>query len=154
MNRRLLIAVCTVTLLGGCAGSNETSPQTTVELASSTKDTTATTASTLSNPVVTTEADSPAAVPVVKADLVRFIAATEAVLAGTPDAGAVNETPETYIALAEIACERFDDGESFEAVTAELLGTASTASRRLIGAVVGAATRTICREHANLIPLD
>lgn len=150
MNRRLLIAVCTVTLLGGCAGSSETPLQTTGEPASSTKDTTAATSS---DPVVTTEADSPTSIPVDKADLVRFVAATEAVLVGTPDEGLVNETPEVYVALAQFACELFDGGGTFDSVTTELLGTDTTTSDLLIGAVVGAATRTICPEHAELVPI-
>jgi 2-keto-3-deoxy-galactonokinase len=89
-------------------------------------------------------------------DLVRFVAATEAAIAGTPDAGVVEEQPETYIALGQAACARFTGGESFEVVAADMLAEldASGASERLVGAIIGAATRTLCSEHADLVTVD
>jgi hypothetical protein len=95
------------------------------------------------------------AVPVLQDDLVRFVAATEVALAGTPDAGVVEEQPEVFIALAQAACARFSGGDSFDTVAGDLLAdmSASGASERLVGAILGAATRTICPEHAALVPV-
>jgi hypothetical protein len=107
-------------------------------------------------PPTTTVAPTTVSPPAVtQEDLVRFVAATEAAIAGTPDAGVVAEQPETYIALAQAACARFSGGESFESVATDLLADLdeSGTGERLVGAILGAATRTICPEHAALIPV-
>ncbi len=92
---------------------------------------------------------------VTEADLARFVAATEAAIDETSLAGVVFESPEIYIALAQAACARFSEGADFDAVAAELLtGLASEPSEdveRLAGALLGAATRTICPEHADRV---
>jgi hypothetical protein len=93
--------------------------------------------------------------PVSEDDLARFVAATETAIAGTVWAGAVQASAEIWVAVAQAACARFSDGETFETVADDLVATFSdpdpTDVERLVGAVLGAATRTICPEHADLI---
>ena len=85
----------------------------------------------------------------------RFIAAVETVLTGTPNEGLVRESPEIYIAVGQAACARFTAGDSFDQVSNDLLTDLMSANpsddRRLVGAILGAATQTICPEHADLI---
>jgi hypothetical protein len=47
-------------------------------------------------------------------DLTRFIAAAEVPLQGTSLEGVVFEAPEIYIAIAQVSCARFSDGETFK----------------------------------------
>ena len=105
--------------------------------------------------VDTTATASTAAGPVTEDDLVRFLAATESVLKGTALEGVVYDAPEIYIALAQSACARFTAGDSFDAVAADLVAAVASANaeddQRLIGAILGAATHTICPEHADLV---
>ena len=87
-------------------------------------------------------------------DLTVFIAAVERALAGTILEGAVLDDPEIYIALAQSACVRFTDGQDFDAIATDLLASlassdADTDAATLVGALLGAATRTICPEHAD-----
>ena len=88
-------------------------------------------------------------------DLVRFIAATETVLKGTPDEGVVYASPEIYIAIAQSACARFAAGDTLQTVANDLLTqlatTNPTGDKRLVGAILGAATRTICPENSGVI---
>lgn len=88
-------------------------------------------------------------------DLTRFIAATEVPLQGTSLEGAVLEAPEIYIAIAQLSCARFSEGDTFEEIADDLLAElglgASDDDERLVGAIIGAATRTICPEHADKI---
>lgn len=104
--------------------------------------------------VTTTTALSPTGA-VSRDDLVRFIAATETVLQGTPNQGVVYDAPEIYIAIAQAACARFTAGDSFDAVANDLLVQLASANpaddKKLVGAILGAATQTICPEHAGLI---
>ena len=97
----------------------------------------------------------PPAAAVSQADLVRFIAAAETVLKGTSNEGIVYDAPEIYIAIAQAACARFTAGESLQQVAGELLtqlaSTDPTDDKRLVGAILGAATQTICPENAGVI---
>lgn len=85
--------------------------------------------------------------------LARFVAATEAAIAGTVDAGLVEDRPEIYIAVAQVGCARLSAGESFAVIADEIVVEldGSDGGERLVGAVLGAATRTICPEHADKI---
>lgn len=93
--------------------------------------------------------------PITEDDLVRFIAATEAVLKGTEQEGVVYGSPEIYIAIAQAACTRFSAGDDFDEIADGLLAEFAEAGldgeERLVGAILGAATKTICREHADKI---
>lgn len=110
------------------------------------------------DPPSTTE---PAATPpttddvVTQEDLTRFIAAAEVPLQGTAMEGIVFEAPEIYIALAQASCARFSDGDGFDVIAGDLLDEIgpdrSADDQRLVGAILGAATRTICPEHADKI---
>jgi hypothetical protein len=88
-------------------------------------------------------------------DLVRFVAAVETAIDGSRSAGLVFETPEIYIALAQAACARFSDGASFDEIAASMLAELGSDrpddDERLVGAVIGAATRTICPEHRDQV---
>jgi hypothetical protein len=107
---------------------------------------------------VVDQATSDASTPevVTEADLARFIAATEEALQGTDQAGVVIDAPEIYIALAQAACARFSAGDSFDQIATDLLSQLADAgstddNERLVGAMMGAATRTLCPEHADKI---
>lgn len=105
---------------------------------------------------VTVTSDPPTPGIVTEADLARFIAATEEALQGTDQAGVVMDAPEIYIALAQASCARFSAGESFDQIASGLLseladGGSRDDNERLVGAILGAATRTLCPEHADKI---
>lgn len=90
--------------------------------------------------------------PVTEQDLARFVAATEAALAGTSIEGVVLEGPEIYIGVAQASCARFTQGDSFEQIVSDYLAdteaTPGSDDEQLIGAILGAAVETICPEHA------
>lgn len=100
------------------------------------------------------EAAAPAGDAVSADDLTLFIAAAERALAGTAQQDAVFDDPDIYIAIAQASCARFSDGDEFDQIAADVLVDTSTGSAdetRLVGAVIGAATQTICPEHADAI---
>lgn len=88
-------------------------------------------------------------------DLTLFIAAVERPLEGTSQESAVFDDPEIYIALAQAACARFSAGEGFEQIATDFLADIDTDGSddetRLVGAILGAATQTLCPEHADKI---
>ena len=88
-------------------------------------------------------------------DLIRFIAAAEVPIEGTSLEGVVFDTPEIYIAIAQSACVRFTQGDGFGEIAADLLIDLESGKpaddEALVGALLGAATRTICPEHADKI---
>lgn len=136
--------------------STSTSASTTTSIAATSataSPTSAPSSPTTADPTTTTTTAPTGAVS--RDDLVRFIAATETVLEGTPNEGVVYEAPEIYIAIGQAACARFTAGDSFEEVANDLLVDLASASAdddtRLVGAILGAATQTICPEHADLI---
>ena len=92
---------------------------------------------------------------VTEEDLTLFIAAAERTLEGTAQESVVFDDPEIYIALAQISCDRFSAGETFEQIATDLLADIETDAAadetRLVGAVLGAATQTLCPEHADKI---
>ena len=109
-----------------------------------------------SGPAPTSVADSSTESGAVSQDdLVRFLAATETVLVGTPNEGVVYDSPEIYIGIAEAACARFDAGDRFDVVATELVVALASPDPSedtvLAGAIIGAAVRTICPEHATVI---
>lgn len=93
--------------------------------------------------------------PVSQADLENFLASVEAAIEGSRHEGVVFDAPEIYIALAQAACARFSEGHSLDEIANDMLGEIdgadSTDDERLVGALLGAATRTICPEHADKI---
>lgn len=88
-------------------------------------------------------------------DLTLFIAAAERALEGTSQETAVFDDPEIYIALGQASCDRFSAGETFEQIATDLLADIDTDDSndetRLVGAILGAATQTLCPEHADRI---
>lgn len=98
---------------------------------------------------------SAAADSVTEDDLTLFIAAAERALEGTSQQAAIFDDPEIYIALAQTSCTRFSTGASFEQIATDLLADLDTDDAqdetRLVGAILGAATQTLCPEHADKI---
>lgn len=96
---------------------------------------------------------TPAADPVTEDDLVLFIAAAERSLEGTSQQSAVFDDPELYIALGQASCDRFSTGEAFDQIAIDLLRDIDTEDSddetRIVGAILGAATQTLCPEHAD-----
>ena len=88
-------------------------------------------------------------------DLTLFIAAAERSLEGTSQESALLDDPEIYIALGQISCDRFSAGEQFDQIAIDLLADIDTDDSddetRLVGAILGAATQTLCPEHADKI---
>jgi len=93
--------------------------------------------------------------PVTEDDLTLFIAAAERALEGTSQESAIFDDAEIYIALGQASCDRFSSGETFEQIATDLLADLDTDEAddetRLVGAILGAATRTLCPEHADKI---
>lgn len=93
--------------------------------------------------------------PVTEDDLALFIAAAERSLEGTSQESAVFDDPEIYIALGQVSCDRFSNGEKFDEISLDLLADIDTDQAddetRLVGAILGAATQTLCPEHADEI---
>lgn len=90
---------------------------------------------------------SDAAGPVTEDDLAVFVAAAERTLGGTALEGTILDAPEIYVAIAQSACARFEAGDAFDVVASELLDTLDSGSNDdaiLVGAVLGAATQTVC----------
>jgi outer membrane murein-binding lipoprotein Lpp len=131
-------------------GSTETTPSTAAPAAASVETTAA--------PVTTAPpaTAAPATTDVVtEDDLIRFIAAAEVPIEGTSLEGVVFDAPEIYIAIAHSACTRFTQGDGFGEIAADLLIDLESGEpaddEALVGALIGAATRTICPEHADKI---
>lgn len=167
MQRLVTLAIVSAIALAACSSSetasNDTGPSTKVTIADASNTSTTSTPDSSGTPSTsaqtdtgdtTTTAPNPTSA-VSQDDLVRFVAATEIVLKGTPNQGIVYDAPEIYIAIAQAACARFTAGETFEQVSNDLLAEVASSSshddNRLVGAILGAATQTICPEHANLI---
>lgn len=88
-------------------------------------------------------------------DLTLFIAAAERALEGTSQEAAIFDDPEIYIALAQTSCAQFSTGESFKQIATDLLADLDTDDSqdetRLVGAILGAATQTLCPENGDKI---
>jgi hypothetical protein len=88
-------------------------------------------------------------------DLTLFITAAERSLEGTSQESAVFDDPEIYIALGQASCDRFSAGATFEQIATDILADIDTDDSndetRLVGAILGAATQTLCPEHADRI---
>lgn len=166
MHRLITLAAVSAIAFAACSSSetasNEIAPNVNVTLSETSTNTSPPQtpgAASSPAPVDTVAATDTTALPatgtVTQDDLVRFVAATETVLKGTPNQGIVYDAPEIYIAIAQAACARFTAGETFEQVSDDLLTELATTSpdddNRLVGAILGAATQTICPEHADLI---
>lgn len=112
-------------------------------------------ATTVAEPSEEPASDPTSPDPVSDADLENFLASVETAIQGTRHEGVVFEEPDTYIALAQAACARFSDGHTLDEIADDMLGAvggaATTDDERLVGALLGAATRTICPEHSDKI---
>ncbi|MEO6122869.1 MAG: DUF732 domain-containing protein [Ilumatobacteraceae bacterium] len=163
MHRLVTLAAVAAIALTACSDSgttsNQTAPNVTITPSSTSTTTSAPrTPETASSPTeadtVATTATTALSAPgiVTQDDLVRFVAATESVLMGTPNQGIVYDSPEIYIAIAQAACARLSEGKTFDQVSSDLLtqlaSTHPDDDNRLVGAILGAATHTICPEHA------
>lgn len=163
--RRLTTLGIVATLVASSCSSEEATSTTAAQAESATDisvpvDSEASTSvSAITTPAATSDSTSdsgPTTTDVVSADdLTLFIAAAERSLEGTSQESAVFDDPEIYIALGQISCDRFTAGETFEQIATDLLADIDTDDSvdetRLVGAILGAATQTICPEHADKI---
>lgn len=174
--RQLTMFIAAATLVvSSCSGDDETStPVPSAPTEQSDSDSTSIDPSTpvVSDPVATDETEpattevaessapatdptTTAAGPVTEDDLTLFIAAAERALEGTSQESAIFDDAEIYIALGQASCDRFSSGETFEQIATDLLTDLDTDEAddetRLVGAILGAATRTLCPEHADKI---
>lgn len=164
--RRLMMLAIAATLAASSCSSEQTSPTAPTAQSDSGADLSAsveteTGAPDESGPVVeaptnsTSESGPTTADAVTADDLTLFIAAAERALEGTAQESAVFDDPEIYIALGQISCDRFSAGETFEQIATDLLADIDTEDSadetQLVGAILGAATQTICPEHADKI---
>lgn len=143
---KLVLVVVAGLAVAACSTSEPIADSTTSTLSSA-----STTSTTSSTSTTTAQVFD----PVTEEDLIRFVAATEYALRGTAQEGVVYDAPEIYVAIAQEACARFSDGEDFDQVAADLIADLSSAGLsnedRLVGAILGAATQTICPEHAGKV---
>lgn len=162
MQRLIRTALVAAIALSGCSSSEGSTANTVDPTVVDSSGTVAgmpvdTTASTVPEATIadSTTTASPSTGTVTEDDLVRFLAATESVLRGTALEDVVYDAPEIYIALAQSACARFTAGESFELISTDLVAAVASENadddQRLVGAILGAATHTICPEHADLV---
>lgn len=111
------------------------------------------TTSSAENTTPTPEPEPPSTGAVTEDDLTLFIAAAERALEGTSQEAAIFDDPDIYIAIAQTSCDRLSAGDPFEEIAIDLLADLTTDGAedetRLVGAILGAATQTICPVHAN-----
>jgi hypothetical protein len=165
MRRLLMLAIVATLVAASCSSDDATSITAPADSASTETD--------LSVPIGTEAVVAPAPTPapedagstpdpapttadvVTEDDLTLFIAAAERALEGTSQETAVFDDPEIYIALGQASCDRFSAGATFEQIATDLLADIDTDDSndetRLVGAVLGAATQTLCPEHADKI---
>lgn len=89
-------------------------------------------------------------------DLARFIASAENVVNGTGYEGAIDDTPELYVAVAQTMCVSLDEGDSVGEVVDQYLHESGitepvTDDYTFAGAVLGAGVETLCPEHGSKI---
>ena len=163
--RRLTMLAVVAALVASSCSSEQTSPTATTSQSDSGADLSVPVESTTgapdesgpaATPADSTQDPAPTTDDVVTAEeLTLFIAAAERTLEGTAQESAVFDDPEIYIALGQISCDRFSAGETFGQIATDLLADIDTADAadetRLVGAILGAATQTICPEHADKI---
>lgn len=172
MRRLTMLTIAITFVIGSCSSAETTSSTTPPSSASESESEAEPTA----DPVITeapeTDETEPAATAVAATDvpssdpatdsasvseddLARFIAATERALVGTDQESVVFDDPEIYIALGQASCARFSAEDTFEQIATDLLEEIDTEESddetRLVGAVIGAATQTLCPEHADKI---
>lgn len=173
MRRLTMLTIVATLVASSCAGDDSTTtpstPATQSESASVDTDPlvpvateTAAPAETAPSTTILEESSAPTtaptatvADPVTEDDLTLFIAAAERSLEGTSQESAVFDDPEIYIALGQASCDRFSTGEKFDQIAIDLLTDIDTDDSddetRLVGAILGAATQTLCPEHADKI---
>jgi len=91
-----------------------------------------------------------------------FVATLEEAFAGTSFEGAVLESPELFIATAEVICVRLDNGDEIDQILLDYIdglsnadGADNTVSENeaaaVAGGVLGASLELFCPEHRQLI---
>ncbi len=89
-------------------------------------------------------------------DVVVFLAAGERLLKGTPYSGVLHESPELYVAAAQLICERLSAGDSVDDVVSDFitdtgLSSSVDADVTLAGTVLGAGVETLCPAYRHLL---
>jgi hypothetical protein len=144
----VIVAVVLSPLAAACSGTDSVSDTTTT---TSDRPEAAAESNETSSSNNTYEEATIASDSVTEEDLDRFLAATEAALVDTSAEGLILEAPEIYIAIAQGSCARFTQGDSLGQIVNDHLNDTDTTpaadDEQLIGALLGAAVQTICREH-------
>ncbi len=89
-------------------------------------------------------------------DVVVFLAAGERLLKGTPYSGVLHQSPELYVAAAQLICERLSAGDSVDDVVSDFitdtgLSSSVDADVTLAGTVLGAGVETLCPAYRHLL---
>lgn len=156
--------------VGSASGSTEAVPSSTANTIAQTVASTAVTAqsqpSTSAHPLTSTSlqplenggaAEKTAASVdhvVTEYDLQRFLAAAEFAIAGSDYEGAIYESPEIYIAIAQAFCARMGQGDGIGQIAKDYLAAANITKAddedlQFVGALLGAGVETLCPEHAS-----
>lgn len=109
----------------------------------------------------TTTVSGPVADPL-DDNAIAFVAALEEAFAGTTFAGAVLDSPEVFVATAEVICVRLDNGDQVDQILVDYVeglsnadGGADTVSENeaavVAGGVLGASLELFCPQHLGLI---
>lgn len=98
-------------------------------------------------------ADTPGVV--IQADLARFVASAEAVMAGSAYENVIYDDPELYIAIAQTMCVWLDEGQSVDEVIEGYLlagdDSPTVEDQAFAGALLGAGVQTLCPTHGSEI---
>jgi hypothetical protein len=97
-----------------------------------------------------------------EANAAAFVAALEEAFLGTSFEGAVLDSPEVFLATAEVICVRLDNGDSVDQILIDYLAGLSNTDRggdtvgeteaaKVAGGVLGASLELFCPQHKELI---
>lgn len=156
-----LRSVALVLILAACSGAAATTTQPSVDTIATTTTTPPPTPSVAVVPTATTV--PPLEEPDPLADnAAAFVATLEEAFAGTSFAGAALDSPEVFIATAEVICVRLDNGDEVNQILVDYIqglsnadGGDDTVSENeaavVAGGVLGASLELFCPEHRPLI---
>lgn len=162
-----LRSVALVLILTACSGAAATTTQPPVVTIAATTSPASAAPSTSSAPSVSTTVmviDEP---DLLADNASVFVATLEEAFAGTSFEGAALDSPEVFIATAEVICVRLDNGDEIDQILVDYIeglsnadGGGDTVSENLVsedtaaavaGGVLGASLELFCPEHRQLI---
>lgn len=159
-----LRSVAFVLILAACSGAAATTTQPpVVTIAATTVPAYAASATTSASVVSTTTTVEIIDEPDPLADNASvFVATLEQAFAGTPFEGAALDSPEVFIATAEVICVRLDNGDDVDQILVDYIDGLSNAdggvdtvseetAAAVAGGVLGASLELFCPEHRQII---